>query len=97
VRYAFQSADAAASAASTAIYALQILLNGTVVSHALFSPKNVNGGSFSTTSYMFQAQSSNYELGISWGLAAGQEATAGNVYSVMDISNIALSEQEDGE
>jgi len=97
VKYAFQVADAATSAASTAIYDLQILLNGTVAHHTYFTPSQLNPNSFSTTTYNFQAQSSNYQLGISWGLAAGQEATAGNVYSVFDISEIAFQEQEDFE
>jgi len=97
VKYAFQVSDAAASASSTAIYDLQILLNGTVAHHTYFTPSQLNPNSFSTTTYNFQAQSSNYVLAISWGLAAGQEATAGNVYSVMDISEIAVQEQEDFE
>lgn len=97
VKYAFQTSDAAASAASTAIYDLQIILNGTIAHHTYFTPSQLNPNSFSTTTYNFQAQSSNYEFGISWGLAAGQEATAGNVYSVFDISEIAFQEQEDFE
>ena len=97
MRYSFAAANAGAGAdADDRIYGLQVTLNGTVVGEALMSA-NMVADEYYSVGGQFAAESSAYELGVSWGVVAGTAGAEGNVFAVMDVTDIGFNLEEDFE
>jgi len=97
VRYSFAAADAGADVGvDDRIYGLQVSLNGTVVGEAMMSASMVAADEFYSVGGNFEAESGAYELAVSWGVVGGV-AAEGNVYAVMEVTNIAFNLEEDFE
>lgn len=95
VRYSFVDAVTLDPAVvDERFYDLQILFNGTVVQETTMSPGMVDAENFYTASLYFQATSSEYDLGVSWGVDQGAAGASDNVYAAIEVSNIDFNIQE---
>jgi len=97
VRYSFAAANAGPDVVpDDRIYGLQVSLNRTVVGEAMMSASMVAADEFYSVGGNFEAESGAYELAVSWGVVGGV-AAEGNVYAVMEVTNIAFNLEEDFE
>jgi hypothetical protein len=95
-RYAFIDAvPGNSNALDSRFYDLQITINGTVMQRQTISP-NMVSEYYSTASYgPFKMPSAAVELGVSWGVDTGAIDAQDNLYSVLQLSPINFSIQED--
>lgn len=97
VRYVFVTAETTnASVADSRFYKFDIKLNGTSIQATHLSPDQTEN-EYTSFIAQFQAESSVYDLELSWGVDPTVAGADSNVLSVLEIGPVSLDEEVDFE